>query len=83
MDKYDNIIISDDFLWASDYSSNRAVVQLKNSKMGIINRKGRFIIQPRYDSVIYNPTDGISVVQKGELQARFDYLGEQIEEWHK
>lgn len=82
-DKYDNIIISDDFLWASDFSSNRAVVQLKNSKMGIINRKGRFIIQPRYDSIIYNPTDGISVVQKGELQARFDYLGEQIEEWHK
>ncbi|MBO7263927.1 MAG: WG repeat-containing protein [Alistipes sp.] len=82
-DRNDNVIIADEYLWATDFSSNRAVVQLKNSKMGIIDRKGRYIIQPLYSSVVYNPTDGISVVHNGELQARFNYLGEQIEEWHK
>lgn len=82
-DRYDNVIIPDDYLWASDFSSNRAVVQLKSNKMGIIDRKGRYIIEPLYSSIIYNPTDGISIVHDGELQTRFDYLGEQLEEWHR
>lgn len=82
-DKYDNVIIKDEFLWASDFSSNRAVVKLKNSKMGIIDRKGRYVIKPLYSSVDYNPMDGISIVHRGEEQTRFNYLGEQIEEWHK
>lgn len=80
-DRYDNVIIADDFLWATDFSCNRAVVQLKNSKMGVIDRKGRYIIPPLYSSVVYNPTDGISIVHDGELETRFNYLGEQIEEW--
>lgn len=81
-DKHDNVIIKDEYLWASDFSSNRAVVQLKNSKMGIIDRKGRYVIQPLYSSVVYNPMDGTSIVRDGELQTCFNYLGEQIEEWH-
>ncbi len=81
-DKADNVIIADDYLWASDFRCNRAVVQLKNSKMGIIDRNGRYVIEPKYSSIDYNPTDGISIVHDGELQTKFNYLGEQIEEWH-
>lgn len=82
-DRYDNVIIADNYLWATDFSCNRAVVQLKDSKMGIIDRKGRYIIEPKYTSIVYNPTDGISIVHDGELQSMFNYLGEQLEEWHK
>ncbi|MBR5821557.1 MAG: WG repeat-containing protein [Alistipes sp.] len=82
-DKNDVVIIKDDYLWASDFCCNRAVVKLKNSKMGVIDRKGRYIIEAKYNSIDYNPTDGISIVREGELQTRFNYLGEQLEEWHK
>ncbi len=82
-DKHDTIIIKDDYLWASDFSCNRAVVQLKNSKMGVIDRKGRYIIEPLYKSIIYNPTDGTSIVNDGVRQTTFNYLGEQIDEWHE
>lgn len=82
-DKHNNVIIPDDYLWASDFSCNRAVVQLKNKKMGIINRKGRYIIPPIYSNIVYNPDDGISIVRDGDLQTRFDYQGNQLEEWHK
>lgn len=82
-DKNNNVIIADDYLRATDFSCNRAVVQLKNSKMGVIDRKGRYIIEPKYSSIVYNPTDGISIVNDGEMQASFNYLGEQLEEWHK
>ena len=82
-DKNDNIVIADDYLWASDFRCNRAVVQLKNSKMGIIDRNGRYVIEPKYSTIDYNPTDGISIVHDGELQTSFNYLGEQLEEWHK
>lgn len=80
-DKHDVVIIKDDYLWASDFSSNRAVVQLKNSKMGVIDRKGRYIIQPLYTSIVYNPTDGTSTVNDGVRQTTFNYLGEQIDDW--
>lgn len=81
-DKNDKIIINDEYLWASDFSSNRAVVQLKSGKMGIIDRKGRYIIPPLYSSISYNSMNGISIVHDGERQTLFNYLGEQIEEWH-
>lgn len=82
-DKNGDVVIKDDYIWASDFSCNRAVVQLKNSKMGIIDRNGRYVIEPIYRSIVYNPNDGISIVHDGELQTKFNYLGEQIEEWHK
>lgn len=81
-DKYDNVVIAADYIWATDFSCNRAVVQLKNSKMGIIDRKGRYIIEPKYSSIDYNPLDGISIVHDNELETRFNYEGEQLEEWH-
>ena len=82
-DRLGNVVIADIYIWASDFSCNRAVVQLANGKMGIIDRKGRYIIEPKYSSITYNPTDGISIVHDGEIQTRFNYLGEQLEEWHK
>lgn len=81
-DRDGNVIIADEYLSATDFMCNRSVVQLKNHKMGIINRKGRYILEPKYSSIDYNPMDGISIVHDGELETRFNYLGEQIEEWH-
>lgn len=81
-DKYDNVVIPDIYIWANDFSGDRAVVQLGNSKMGVIDRKGNYIIEPKYSSIVYNPNDGISIVRDGELESKFDYLGALLEEWH-
>ena len=79
-DKNGDIVIADEYLTATDFCSNRSVVQLKSGKMGIIDRKGRYIIEPKYSSINFNPTNGISIVRDGELEIRFDYCGKQIEE---
>lgn len=78
--KNGDIVIADEYLTATDFCSNRSVVQLKSGKMGIIDRKGRYIIEPKYSSINFNPTNGISIVRDGELEIRFDYCGKQIEE---
>ena len=76
------VVISDIYTWASDFEEDRAMVCLNNGCMGVINRYGRYIIEPRYSKVEYSSYDGTSLVYDGELCARFDYLGEQLEEWH-
>ena len=82
-DNNNNVVIPDIYIWASNFSCNRAVVKLREGKMGVIDRNGTYIIEPIYSSIVYNPSDGISIVHNGELQTKFNYIGKQIDEWHE
>ncbi|MBR4029231.1 MAG: WG repeat-containing protein [Alistipes sp.] len=77
-DRHGTIIIQDIYSWASDFEEERAVVRLKSGKMGVIDRKGNYIIEPLYDNIEYNSYTGISVANNGEQQTKFDYMGEVI-----
>ena len=77
-DKNDNVVIPDIYSWASDFCCNRATVKLKNGKMGIIDRKGRYIIEPKYKSINYNPNNGIIIAHDGKQKIEFNYIGEQL-----
>lgn len=77
-DRNDNVVIPDIYSWASDFCCNRATVKLKNGKMGIIDRKGRYIIEPKYSSINYSSDDGIIVANDGEQKIVFNYIGEQL-----
>lgn len=79
-DRDGKVIIEDIYSWASDFEENRAVVRLMDGTMGIINRKGEYIIEPRYTDLEYDSYNGITTAYNGAQRIRFDYLGQVMEE---
>ena len=45
--------------------------------MGLIDRRGAWVIPPVYEIVDYDPVESNVYVRKGGLWAEFDYLGRQ------
>ncbi len=75
---YDNkIIIDGRFKWAGDFHEGRAEVETETG-MGLIDKCGRFIIEPKYKIVDYNVDYGLSRVRLGDKWALFNYMGEMI-----
>ena len=80
-DENGNVVIEDKYFSATDFMEDRSVVETFDHKMGIIDRSGKYIINPIYRNIDFNLDDGISrVVHKGQY-ALFDYFGKQISEW--
>lgn len=82
MDAEGNIVIKDIYREATDFEEGRATVTTHEGMMGLINRRGDMVIPAEYDRVIFSIDDGTSWVAKGNLWARFDYNGKQLDEWH-
>lgn len=80
-DETGNIVIEATFRDATDFLEDRSVVTTHDAKMGIIDRKGRYIIDPLYDSIGFDVEDGISRVVDGNKIAKFDYFGTRLTEW--
>lgn len=81
MDEQENIVIEATFHSATDFLEDRAIVTLHNNKMGIIDRKGNYIIKPLYDTIDFDVDDGMSIVTLGYKSAKFDYFGTQLTPW--
>ena len=82
-DEFGEVVIEPQYIWASNFMENRAMVRTKEGRMGVINRYGRVIISTIYDSVEYSPSSGKSVVQCNNLYSIFDYNGKQLTQWHE
>lgn len=80
-DEWGNVVIEAKFISASDFVEDRSVVENLKHKMGIIDRRGRYIIPAKYDIVEFDIDQGISRVVDGAREARFDYFGKQISDW--
>ena len=80
-DEAGNIVIEASFRDATDFLEDRSIITTHTSKMGIIDRKGRYIIEPLYDNIDFDVDDGISTVIDGNRCAKFDYFGTQLTEW--
>lgn len=78
-DRFGYIVIKDEYSWASDFEENRAIVRLNNGTMGVINRKGAYIIEPRYSHIEYDSYSGIFTTYIGDVCKKYNYLGEEIE----
>lgn len=78
-DRDGSIVIADEYLWASDFEENRAVVWLKSGLKGIINRKGDYIIEPIYSEIDFDLYTGITTARNDDGEFRFNYHGERIE----
>jgi hypothetical protein len=66
------------FLWAEDFREGRAEVETADG-MGLINKRGEYIILPEYNIVDYDHITGNSLVNKDDCWALFNYSGEMIE----
>lgn len=62
------------FVWAADFREGRAEVQTAQG-MGLIDKRGRYVIEPRYEIVDYNPYTGCSRIRSEGLWALADYNG--------
>ena len=82
-DEFGEVVIKPQYLWASDFMENRAMVRTKENRMGLINRDGKEIIPTIYDSVEYSVDSGKSIVQCNNLCSIYDYNGQQLTVWHE
>lgn len=80
-DEYGVMVVEDKYLWASDFMENRAMVRTKDNRMGVIDRMGREIIPPIYDSLRYSVDSGRTIVVCNDMCAVFNYNGQQITPW--
>ncbi|MFI3292146.1 MAG: WG repeat-containing protein [Rikenellaceae bacterium] len=71
------VIIDGCFKWAGDFHEGRAEVETE-SGMGLIDKAGNYIIEPKYKIVDYDVDSGLSRVRQGDKWALFNYMGEQI-----
>ncbi len=77
VDCNNNTIIEGRFKWASDFKEGRAEVETQTG-MGLIDKEGNFVIEPKYMIVDYDIEYGLIRVRDGEMWALFNYMGEQI-----
>lgn len=75
-------VIQSQFIWAGDFHEGRAEVQTKTG-MGLIDRKGDYVIPPEYEIVDYDPVNSIVHVRSNGLWALFDYLGRRLTEFRR
>lgn len=80
-DENGRMVIDDIYLRSSDFVEDRATVTTHDNKMGVIDRSGKYIIEPIYDDVAFCVDDGTSCVVLNGRSATFDYFGVQITEW--
>lgn len=75
VDTSNRVVIPAQFHWADDFHEGRAEVQTAEGQMGLIDKSGRYVIEPRYEIVDYNPYTGCSRVRLHGLWALADYNG--------
>lgn len=76
VDEAERVAIPLQYLWAGDFAEGRAMVETPTG-MRLIDKQGRYVIEPRCEIVEYNAYTGCSRVRSEGLWARFDYLGRQ------
>lgn len=62
---------------AGDFHEGRAEVETPTG-MGLIDRRGGYVIPPRYEIVEYDPATSVSRVRQNGRWALFDYLGRRL-----
>lgn len=74
----DRTVVRPRFKWVSCFCEGRAMVETQGGMMGLIDRRGRYVIPPRYKIVEYDSRSGNSHVCRGRKWGVFDYSGRQI-----
>lgn len=68
------VVIEPQFAYAEDFYENRAIVETCGGRMGVIDRTGRYVVEPVYDMIGWTDDDRLRV-RLGELTGELDYSG--------
>ena len=74
-------MIPSQFLWAGDFHEGRAEVQTADGRMGLIDKTGRYVLEPHYEIVEYDDRTGRLLARFDGRWAAFDYEGRQLTEF--
>lgn len=77
VDADERTVVPLQYLWAGDFAEGRAMVETPTG-MGLIDKQGHYVIEPRYEIVEYNAYTGRSRVRHEGLWAWMDYSGRQM-----
>lgn len=78
VDTQNRYLIAPQFRWANDFHEGRAEVQTDDGRMGLIDKTGRFVLEPRYEIVEYDDREGRLLARLDGRWAAFDYEGRQL-----
>ena len=81
VDGEDRTVIEPQFHWANDFHEGRAEVQLASGLMGLIDKQGRYVIEPRYRIVEFDENEGTVHVCRDGKWALFDYEGRPLSDF--
>lgn len=73
----EELVIEPRYDWVGAFREGRAEVKV-GEKMGLIDKRGEYVIPPVYDIVDYDHTTGHSAVKRDDKWLLFDYSGKQI-----
>lgn len=77
VDALEREVIALQFLWADDFHENRAVVETLDG-MGVIDRTGSYLIEPRYEQIEYLYEESLFRAYGEGRWLTFDYLGREL-----
>lgn len=77
LDMYNNVAIAPQFLFADAFREGRATVET-DSGQGLIDKRGRWIIEPRFREVSWSERYNIAQVRSDEGWAVYDSLGHRL-----
>lgn len=60
VDTQNRYLIAPQYRWANDFHEGRAEVQTADGRMGLIDKTGRYVLEPHYEIVEYDDPDGTS-----------------------
>ncbi|WP_418991611.1 WG repeat-containing protein [Alistipes sp.] len=80
VDPDNNPLIPVQYKWAGDFHENRAEVETETGA-GLIDREGRYIIEPRYEMIEYDYEKSVVHVRLDGRWALFDYMGRRLTEF--
>lgn len=80
VDTDNNPVIASQYKWAGDFHEGRAEVET-DAGMGLIDRQGRYVIEPRYEIIEYDYEKSLVYVRSDGRWALFDYLGRRLTEF--
>ncbi len=83
VDSENHFVIEPKYEWVSNFREGRAEVQCVDG-MGLINKRGEYIIPPHYKIIDYDVVSGCSQALGDNGWRVFDYEGrllEELEDW--
>ncbi len=73
------VVVEPQYIWAGDIREGRAEVE-SHEGMGLIDASGKYIIEPHFQIVEFNPDLGVSCVKQDDKWWVYDYDGRKIRE---